>query len=58
MKKEEAGEGSSIRTLIRGVYKAFGFQLGELKARLLSRARGESLSIVVFKNRIITEVTT
>ena len=57
MKKGRTGKGSSIRTFIRGVYKAFGFQLGELKPRLLSRAREESLSIVVFKNGIITEVT-
>ena len=52
MKKEEAGEGSSIRTFIRGVYKAIGFQVSELKTRLLSRTRTESWSVLVFENGI------
>lgn len=58
MKKERAGEDSSIRTLIRGVYKAFGFWFGKLKTRFFeTRVRNDSWGIVVFEKGVVTEVT-
>ena len=57
MKKGRTGEGSSIRTFIRGLYKAIGFWSGELKARFLEIGiRNDSWGIVVYKNGIVTEV--
>ena len=55
MKKEGTGEGSSIRSISGAVYKAIGFQISELKARLLG-VRNESWSIVVFEKGAVTEV--
>ena len=55
MKKERAGEDSPIKQFIGGVYKAFGFWFCELKTRLLG-VRHESVSVVVFENRVVTEV--
>ena len=58
MKKGRAGEDSSIRTFIRGLYKGIGFWSGKLKTRFLEMGiRNDSWGIVVYKNGIITEVT-
>ena len=53
-KRREACGDSSIRTFIGGVYKT-SHKLSEFVARLF-RTREESLSIVVFKNGVITEI--
>ena len=54
-KRREAGEDSSIRTFIGGVYKGIGYKLSEFVARLKGTSN-ESLSIVVFKNGIAKEI--
>ena len=51
MKRREAGEDSSTRTFIRGVYKA-SHKYSEFVARFLGRAREESRGLVVFDNGI------
>lgn len=55
MKKEGAGENSSIIRFIGGVYKAFGFWSGELKTRLLG-VSNESWGLVVYEKGIAREI--
>ena len=55
MKRREAGEDSSTRTFIRGVYKA-SHKYSEFVVRFLGRAREESLCMVVFENGVVKEI--
>ena len=55
MKKERADKGSLIRSVSGRVYKAIGFQISELKTRLLG-VRHESWSVVVFEKGIVTGI--
>jgi len=52
MKRRGVGENSPVIRFIGGLYKAIGFQIGELKARVGE----ESWSVVVFEKGIMREV--
>ena len=56
MKKEEAGEGSLIRSISGAVYKSIGHKCSEFAARFLGRARDENWGLVVFENGIVKEI--
>ena len=54
MKKERAGEDSSIIDMLSGYIKVFS--ISELKTRFLGRARDENWGLVVFENGIVKEI--
>lgn len=59
MKRREVAGNSSIRTFIRGVYKAFGFWSGKLKTRFFETGvRNDSWGFVIYKNGIVKEIVT
>ena len=53
--KIRSRRGSLIRSISGRVYKAIGFQISELKTRLLG-VRHESWGIVVFEKGIVTGI--